>query len=255
MFDRSFIPDSYSCRIGKGTHAAIRRLESFTRRVSRNYRVPCWALQFDIKKFFDSVDHDTLLQLLAGKVHDAQTRGLLGEIVRSYQPWIALGGGRLVDRSASCTGRGIPIGNLTSQLFANVYLDGLDHFVKENLRLPYYIRYADDVVILHNDPETLAALLAPIRAWLWDERRLELHPRKVTIRKLSWGIDFLGYVTLPHYRVLRTKTKRRMFARVSVQNLPSYLGLLRHCAGRRLRHQVVVMASRVQHNQSPHQVW
>jgi len=131
--------------------------------------------------------------------------------------------------------RGIPIGSLTSQLFANVYLDGFDHFVKEVLQLPYYIRYADDVVILHEDPAALIALLRPTCAWLRDERRLEFHPRKIKIRKLSWGIDFLGYVTLPHHRVLRTKSKRRMFRRVNSKNMSSYLGLLQHCAGRKLR--------------------
>lgn len=120
-----------------------------------------------------------------------------------------------------------------------MYLDGLDHFVKEELRLPYYIRYADDVVVLHEDPEALTAVLVPIRAWLRGERRLELHPRKVTIRKFAWGIDFLGYVTLPNYRTLRTKTKRRMLVLVNARNLPSYLGLLRHCRGMKLGRQIV----------------
>ncbi len=93
MFDRSFVHDGYSCRIGKGTHAAVRRLEGFVRRVSRNYRQPCWALQFDIRKFFDSVDHDILLQLLARKVRDERTNGLLEEIVRSYRSSDCLEGG------------------------------------------------------------------------------------------------------------------------------------------------------------------
>ncbi len=126
---------------------------------------------------------------------------------------------------------GLPIGNLTSQLFANVYLDAFDHFIKDELRIPYYIRYTDDAVILVNDPSELRWLLPFIEQWLCSERRLTLHPNKVSIRKLSQGIDFLGYVTLPHYRVLRTKTKRRMLRRVNVENLPSYLGLLKHCSG------------------------
>jgi len=92
LFDRSFIFDSYSCRIGKGTHAAVRRLEVFARRVSRNATRVCWALQFDIKKFFDSVDHDILLRLLARKVRDARTLGLLEEIVRSFGPSDCVGG-------------------------------------------------------------------------------------------------------------------------------------------------------------------
>ncbi|MFA4846071.1 MAG: RNA-directed DNA polymerase, partial [Patescibacteria group bacterium] len=104
---------------------------------------------------------------------------------------------------------GVPIGNLTSQLFANVYLDAFDHFIKDELRIHSYIRYTDDAVILMSDPAELRWLLPFIEQWLWHERRLMLHPNKVEIRKLNQGIDFLGYVTLPHYRVLRTKTKRR----------------------------------------------
>ncbi|MEK7620282.1 MAG: RNA-directed DNA polymerase [Patescibacteria group bacterium] len=133
-----------------------------------------------------------------------------------------MGGGRL---------QGLPIGNLTSQLFANVYLDAFDHFIKDELRVKHYVRYTDDAVILSYDPAELRWLLAFIEQWLWHERRLVLHPNKTIIRKLSQGIDFLGYVTLPHHRVLRTKTKRRMFKRVNAVNMPSYLGLLKHCDG------------------------
>ncbi|MDO8599155.1 MAG: RNA-directed DNA polymerase [bacterium] len=146
-------------------------------------------------------------------------------------------------------GRGIPIGNLTSQLFANVYLDGLDHYAKEVLRLPCYLRYADDVTIVGRDPVALQTVLPSIRAWLWDERRLELHPRKMSLRKLSWGIDFLGYVTLPRHRILRTKTKRRMFVRVCMENIASYLGLLRHCSGWRLRQRLFSLMIRARYGE------
>lgn len=125
----------------------------------------------------------------------------------------------------------MPLGNLTSQLFANAYLDGFDHFVKEELRYRYYIRYTDDAVIVGPKEAELHGLIDPILEWLWSERRLILHPKKVEVRKLSQGIDFLGYVTLPHYRVLRTRTKRRMFKRVDKKNLPSYLGMLGHADG------------------------
>ncbi|MBI4098587.1 MAG: RNA-directed DNA polymerase [Candidatus Magasanikbacteria bacterium] len=120
---------------------------------------------------------------------------------------------------------------MTSQLFVNVYLDGLDHWVKEALCERYYMRYTDDMIIVHSNPVYLRALIAPIAARLTKERRLMLHPVKMRIRKLSHGIDFLGYVALPHYRVLRTKTKRRMLKRVNALNVASYLGLLQHCAG------------------------
>lgn len=113
----------------------------------------------------------------------------------------------------------------------NVYLDGFDHWVKEVLRERYYLRYTDDMVILHPNPAHLATLIPRIAFWLYEYRKFILHPTKVHIRKLSHGIDFLGYVTLPHYRVLRTRTKLRMMRRVNAQNITSYLGLLKHCAG------------------------
>jgi len=121
-----------------------------------------------------------------------------------------------------------------ARLFANVYMDAFDHFIKEDLREKFYIRYTDDAVILDQDPERIRDLIPWLQAWLWRERRLEFHPRKVEIRKLKQGIDFLGYVTLPHVRVLRTRTKRRMFRRLNSANLSSYTGILTHCEGHTL---------------------
>ena len=113
-------------------------------------------------------------------------------------------------------------------------MDAFDHFIKDELRVKQYLRYTDDAVILSSDPAELRWLLPFIEQWLWSERRLILHPHKVEIRNLTQGIDFLGYVILPHHRVLRTKTKRRMFKRVNSGNMPSYVGLLRHCDGHEL---------------------
>jgi len=113
-------------------------------------------------------------------------------------------------------------------------LNAFDHFVKEVLREKFYIRYTDDAVIVSNDKEHLSLCLARIADWLRCERKLDLHPVKVSIRKLSQGIDFLGYVILPHHTVLRTKTKWRMFARVNLENAASYRGLLEHCSGMKL---------------------
>lgn len=223
VFERSFIFDSYSCRTGKGTHAAVNRLEMFARKASKNNTQSCFALQLDIRKVFDSVNHAILLKTLQQKILCQRTNALFTEIVESYT---------LVQERELI---GIPIGNLTSQLFVNVYLNGLDHFIKETLRLHCYIRYTDDMVVLHHDAAYLEGLITPIAAWLARERQLVLHPGKIKLRKLSQGIDFLGYVTLPHYRVLRTKTKRRMFRRVNTNNRSSYLGLLAHCSGHVLR--------------------
>ncbi|MSR85028.1 RNA-directed DNA polymerase [Candidatus Uhrbacteria bacterium] len=130
----------------------------------------------------------------------------------------------------------MPIGNLTSQLFANVYMSPFDHYVKEILRVKYYLRYTDDFIILHDDPVALVSLLPSMRFFLQERLALDLHPRKIELRKLKQGIDFLGYVTLSHYRRLRTKTKDRAFRRIetdglSNERLQSYLGLLSHCEG------------------------
>ncbi|MBI5369838.1 RNA-directed DNA polymerase [Candidatus Uhrbacteria bacterium] len=155
---------------------------------------------------------------------------------QAFQDKTPSGGGSLIETKQPT---GLPIGNLTSQLFANVYLDAFDHFIKDELRIPYYIRYTDDAVILDSDHQKLSLLVPIIEQWLWHERRLRLHPNKVEIRKLRQGIDFLGYVTLPHYRVLRTKTKRRMLRRVDCSNIQSYFGLLKHCQGHTLRTKII----------------
>lgn len=128
---------------------------------------------------------------------------------------------------------------MTSQLFANIYLDAFDHFIKEKLRVKYYLRYTDDAVFLYHDKEYFIGYLAIIQAWLWENRRLNLHPQKIEICKLTQGIDFLGYVTLPRYRVLRTKTKRRMMRRINANNRASYLGLVRYCRAFEIRKQII----------------
>lgn len=240
VFERSFIFDSYSCRDEKGTHAAVRRLEMFTRKVSQNNRDSCWALKFDIRKFFDSVDHEILLNILRKKIPDARMMALVTNIVESFAVSDPIGGGSiLADRK-----HGLPIGNLTSQLFANVYMDAFDHFVKETLLKKFYIRYTDDAVILAQTREELEELIPWIEAWLWGNRRLTLHPKKLEIQKFMQGIDFLGYVVLPHHTVLRTTTKRRMMERVNQKNISSYLGMLCHGAGHRLTLRVLSKASR-----------
>lgn len=229
LFDPTFIFDSYSCRVGKGTHAAVNRLEVFVRKISRNYTRPCWALKCDIRRFFDSVDHDILYSLVEKKIADPSALQLTKEIIESFS---STSGERERERV------GIPLGNLTSQIFANIYLNDLDQFVKHRLGLKYYLRYCDDFVILDSDPERLKILIQPIGDFLAKDLKLSLHQDKIIIRKLRQGIDFLGYVVLPHYRVLRTRTKRRMLRRVNGNNVASYQGLLKHCNGYTLRKQL-----------------
>lgn len=221
LFDSSFIYDSYSCRLEKGTHKGVGRLEEFTRKASKNYTRTCWVLKCDIKKFFASVDHETLLSLLKEKICDDNIVWLLEQIIYSFQ---------------TEKGKGIPLGNLTSQIFANIYLNELDQFIKHELKIKYYLRYADDFVILSPDKREFYQYTGILANFLKNNLNLELHPEKVVIRKFGWGIDFLGYIVLPHYVLPRTKTKRRIFKKLKEkvgsenfnQSLQSYLGYLKH---------------------------
>ena len=232
IFDCLFIFDSYSCRFRKSTHAGVKRLADFIKKESQNYSRCVFVLKCDVKQFFYSIDHQILLNLIKLQIIDADVLNLFEKIIRSF-----------------CTspGKGLPLGNVNSQLFANVYLNELDQFVKHVLKERYYVRYCDDFVIVSSDIFHLQNLVPKLSEFLQNRLQLILHPRKVEIRKLRQGIDFLGYVTLPHYRVLRTKTKKRMFKKIFKeveecnrgeiddlafnQSLFSYLGMLAHCKG------------------------
>jgi len=221
IFDKSFIFDSYSCRLNKGTHKAVKRLEYFSQKLSNNYTQDFWALNLDIKQFFASVDHGILKSLIKEKVDDENILWLISQVINSFP---ANGG------SAP---RGIPLGNLTSQIFANIYLNELDQFIKHDLKIKYYLRYADDFMILDNGASQLLHYNDILKSFLAENLKLELHPAKISIRKFSCGIDFCGYVVLPHYVLPRTKTKRRIFnkvleSRISEQALQSYLGYFYH---------------------------
>lgn len=214
IFDQTFIHDSYASREEKGTHAGVNRFETFARKVSVNYTRPAFVLKCDIRKFFNCIDHRILFSLISKKVTDTPFRALIRQIIASFE---------------TAPHKGLPLGNVTSQIFANIYLNELDQFVKHTLKVRYYIRYCDDFVILNESRDTLTALIEQVHTFLHIHLFLELHPNKVTIRKLQQGTDFLGYVSLPHYRVLRTRTRRRMLIRVNEINLASYVGMLKHC--------------------------
>ncbi len=237
VFDKTFIFDSYSCRDEKGTHRAFQRLVTLARKVSRNYTTPCWAIKMDIKKFFDSVNHEILLELLTERIADQQLLSLLKQIIRSFE---------------HMPGKGMPLGNLTSQLFSNVYMDPLDKFVKHKLEVKHYLRYADDFVILSRDPDYLLGCLVEINLFLKEKLKLHIHPNKVSLRKLSQGIDFVGYVALPHHELPRHRTAKRIIKKVKTagaeeieKSLPSYLGHLGHANSHKLRRKIVEIAPRL----------
>jgi retron-type reverse transcriptase len=235
-FDQKFIYDSYSCRLGKGTHRAMNRFRDYGRKVSRNQTRTTWVLKGDIRKFFANIDHRILFKILEKYIGDKEMLGLLEEIIGSF----ATSGRQEV---------GLPLGNLTSQLLVNIYMNKFDHFVKRDLKIKYYIRYADDFVILSKDGKYLENLLPAIKNFLADNLKLKLHPDKVYIKTLASGVDFLGWVHFSHHRVLRTSTKRRMFKRQeeapgNLAVFASYWGLLGHGDAYRLKKSIKEIKSR-----------
>ncbi len=240
IFEPTFIPNSYSCRVGKGTHKGVEDLEKMIRAESRNHTKECWALKCDIRKFFDSIDHDILLHMLEAKIRDKNAMGLLREIVESFT----------ARRPNLFERRGVPIGNLTSQIFANIYMNELDQFMKHELHVKNYARYTDDFVIVSTDRKYLEGLLEPMSKFLVDKLYLEMHPRKVILRRASQGADFLGYVIFPHHVLIRASTKKRMLRKTGERvaayesgeidkdsleaTLRSYLGVMSHANAHKL---------------------
>lgn len=232
IFDRGFISDSFSCRLNKGTHLAVSRLEKFLNKSSQNNHRPVFALKCDVKKFFDSINHEKLLGLIKRKISCEKSLWLIEKVISSFE---------------NTHGVGLPLGNVTSQLFANIYLDEFDQFIKRHLKVKYYLRYCDDFIILDPDQNALKNIIQPIRNFLNQRLNLNLHENKITLGKHTRGVDFLGYVALPHHRVLRTKTKKRIFKKLDLkrewvrrgvitteslnQALQSYFGVLSHCSG------------------------
>ena len=224
FFDKKFIADSYSCRLNKGTHKAIERFRKYYYLVSKNNTETVWVLKCDIRKFFASIDQSILMDIFKRHVSNHDIVWLIQKVVESF--------------SSGEVGKGLPLGNLTSQLLVNIYMNEFDQFVKHGLKVRYYIRYADDFVMLSNDKKELEELLSKLSKFLEEKLKLSLHPDKVFIKTLASGIDFLGWIHFPHHRVLRTATKRRMLNRLNEKNTDSYLGLLKHGNAYKLRQQL-----------------
>jgi retron-type reverse transcriptase len=239
IFDPSFIFDSYASRKEKGTHRGINKLNIFINKVTQNKRKRGYVLKCDIRKFFDSVNHNVLKKIIKKRITDERLLILIEKIINSLE---------------NLPGRALPLGNVTSQLFSNIYLNELDQFVKHKLKAKYYARYCDDFVIVSDSPNFLNGCLVKVRDFCRDELLVDLHPNKVEIRKIHLGIDFLGYVSLPHYKVLRTRTKNRMMKKLTKlkneydlgkvekdkieQVLQSYFGMLKHCRSNKIKHKI-----------------
>jgi RNA-directed DNA polymerase len=211
LFERSFIFDSYANRVGKGTHRALDRCTEYARRFR-------YVLQADIRLFFPSIDHEILLVRLARRIHDPRVMELARTIVAhsNAQPpadFYFPGDDLFTPFERR---KGLPIGNLTSQFWANVYLDPFDHHFRDELAVPGYIRYVDDFLVFSNSKESLAAWLEVGRLQL-DRVRLALNERKTSIYPVSEGIPFLGFRVFPHCRRLLSKSVKR--ARRRLQRL------------------------------------
>lgn len=244
FFDKTFAADSYSCRLNKGTHKAVNRFRAFAWKASKNNTKTCWVLKCDIRKFFANIDHNILLNLLREYIPDENIIKLLENVILSFS-------------SEKGKNTGLPLGNLTSQLFVNIYMNKFDQFIKRKLKIKFYIRYADDFVIFSGDRKQLENLIETIREFLRDKLKLQLHPNKVFIKTVASGVDFLGMINFLDYRILRTKTKRRMLKKINQkyeawqgeliseesfkQSLQSYLGVLKYCNGHKTEKEIMVM--------------
>ena len=245
-FYRSFIHDSYACIPGKGALSAVDRLEHMMRSASQNFTIPTFFLKADVQNFFVSIKKPIMDNLLARRITEPWWMELCRTIlhhdptsnaeVRSPAALM-----RKVPSHKSlfnANGNGLPIGNLSSQFFANVYLDPLDQYAKHQLKARQYVRYVDDVVILGHDAPALYDTFLKLDAFAGEELDLRLHPRKMEINHIKHGINFLGYVSRPYARYVRRSTIQNAYHKISSigRNDPdkvratanSYFGLMRH---------------------------
>jgi retron-type reverse transcriptase len=233
FFAKTFIADSYSCQTSKGTHRALCRLAKFINAVSRNDTRTAWALKGDIKKFFASVDHKILLSVIKKYIPSRDIIRLISAIVGSFDP--------------TSSGIGLPLGNLTSQLFANIYMNEFDQFIKHRLKAKYYLRYADDFIVLSQNRAYLENILPATREFLKHRLKLDTRQDKISIKSIASGVDFLGWTHFTDHRVLRTTTKKRMFRNIKIKEgdaktIQSYLGLVSYGNGWKLRQKIIDFA-------------
>ena len=245
ILEKQFIEDSYACRIGKGVHAAANKLQYWLRQTERKPQ-RYYYLKLDIAKYFYRVSHRVLLEILQRKIQDEKMLDLLENIINCEETAFGLPVGFDPDAIGPddwLFDVGMPIGNLTSQMFANLNLNELDQYAKHTLRISYYIRYMDDIIILHPDKKYLAYLKDEIETFLNERLLLSLN-KKTAIRPCSMGIDFVGFRIWSTHRKLKKKTAKKIVARVKFmssalkggeisretfdRSVASYKGILKH---------------------------
>lgn len=201
IFQKSFIYDSCANQKRKGTSFAIKRFDKFRRKATKNLKTEVFCLKADIKHYFHEMNHDIMLNIIKRKISDKRTVGLIKNILNN-----------------GANKKGMPLGNLTSQLFANIYLNDLDHFTKHKLKTKFYIRYVDDFIILNKSKQKLAIWKKEIVIFLRINLKLELHPEKSRIISLSKGIDFVGFRNFYYYKLLRKRNIKSMKQKLKLLN-------------------------------------
>ena len=275
LFEKTFINDSYACRTSKGTHFGIQRIDKFIRQCSENYTKVCYILKLDIKGFFMHINKNILFEKLSAFINKQYLhtdRKLLLELCQKIifndptQNCIIKGkrsnwDGLPTDKSLfhSAHQSGLPIGNLTSQVFANFYMNSFDHFVKHDLGIRYYGRYVDDFVIIHQNKEYLKSLIHILSNFLLNNFQLVLHPKKIYLQHYSKGVQFLGTVIKPNRIYIANRTKGNFYTAIEKQNLiardhkpdreeqvaflssmNSYLGIMKHYKTYKLRKRMLM---------------
>ena len=266
LFERTFIADSYSCIEGRGTHYGIDRLKSHILKESQNYTVPCWVLKMDIRGYFIHIDRQLLSDIAVSvlyKMADHRTAKdgkLWREVIdMGFAVWLtreiamldpkkdcertgSISNWDNLDRSKSLffapDGCGLPIGNLTSQLFSNVYLNVLDQWMKRELGCQHYGRYVDDFYVVSCDRDWLLSLIPQVRTFLRDELHLNIHEGKTAVCDVRRGVEFLGAYVLPYRTYIANKSLQRMKEHVHAldcrdavrvcRSVNSWLGTLCH---------------------------
>jgi retron-type reverse transcriptase len=256
LYEKTYIKDSYACIKGRGREKAAKRLQYWLRQTDRKPK-QYYYLKLDISKFFYRVDHEILLNILKRRIKDKRLIDLFNTIINSEKRAFGLPLGVdpcEIDPREMLFDKGMPIGNLTSQMFANIYMNELDQYLKHELHLKYVIRYADDCIILHDSKEELQQILKKIEIFLLEKLRLNLNS-KTAIRPTTCNVDFVGYVINKDEIRLRSATVKRMRSRIKYivkayergemtlkevnATMQSYFGLMKYCTNEGLKENII----------------
>lgn len=276
IFERLFIEDSYSCRKGKGTLYGAKRVASFVRSCSNNYTKECYILKLDLQGYFYNIDKkllydmiektlktnrallkidlETILYLIEKTIFTDPLKNI--QKIGSREEWSSLPKSKSLFFTES--GKGLPIGNLTSQLFSNIYMNAFDHFIKDELNIAYYGRYVDDFVIVHEDKAHLKGLVNRCKSWLHENLGMTVHPGKIYLQPYQRGVQFLGSYIKPNVVYIDRRTKANFYALIKQINseymshkdnmeyyreirakINSYLGTMRHFSSFKLRKKIL----------------